>query len=69
MFTTSFEQGVVDQLYQHGAHYFIRKPSEFKLFKNLIHQTLAMIAQDLPADNIGIIAQPAKEKFVLALAK
>ena len=69
MFSTSFEQGVVDQLYLHGAHYFIRKPSEFRQLKKLIHQTIALIVQELPANNIGNIAQPLKEKFVLVLEK
>lgn len=69
MFSTSFEQGVVDQLYQHGAHYFIRKPSEFKQFKEIIRQTIALIAQKLPADNPGNIAQPTKENFVVILEK
>ena len=69
MFSTSFEQGVVDQLYLNGAQYFIRKPSEFTQFKKIIHQTLALIAQELPANNVENIAQPTKEKFVLVLEK
>src|ERR1035437_2560773 len=69
MFSTSFEQGVVDQLYLNGARYFIRKPSAFTQFKKVIHQTLALIAQKLPADNVGNIAQPTKENFVLVLKK
>jgi CheY-like chemotaxis protein len=69
IFSTSFEQGVVDQLYLNGAQYFIRKPSEFTQFKKIIHQTLALIAQKLPADNVGNIAQPTKENFVLVLKK
>lgn len=68
VYSTSFEQGVVNQLYQNGAHYFIRKPSEFAQFKKIIHQTLFLIAQELQADNIGNITQPAKEDFVLLLA-
>lgn len=67
MFSTSFEQGVVNQLYLNGAHYFIRKPSEFAQFKKIIHQTLFLIAQELPADNIGNVTQPEKENFVLLL--
>jgi len=69
MFSTSFEQGVVNQLYLNGAQYFIRKPSEFTQFKKIIHQTLALIAQELPANNVGNIAQPTKENFVLVLKK
>ncbi len=69
MFSTSFEQGVVDQLYLQGAHYFIRKPSEFKQLKKIIHQTIALIVQELPTNNIGNITQPMKENFVLVLEK
>lgn len=69
MFSTSFEQGVVDQLYLNGAQYFIRKPSEFGQFKKIIHQTLALMATILSTDIIGNIAQPEKENFVLILEK
>lgn len=69
MFSTSFEQGVVDQLYLNGAHYFIRKPSEFSQFKKIIHQTIALIAAALAADDIGNIPQPEKENFVLFVEK
>jgi CheY-like chemotaxis protein len=68
IFSTSFEQGVVDQLYLNGAQYFIRKPSEFAQFKEIIHQTLLLIVTT-PADNIGNIGQPEKENFVLILEK
>ena len=58
--STSFEQEVVNQLYQNGAQYFIRKPSEFSQFKKIIPQTLALILQ-------GNNSQPAKENFVITL--
>ena len=45
VFSTSFEQEVVNRLYQNGAHYFIRKPSEFSQFKKIIQQTLLLIIQ------------------------
>ncbi len=60
MFSTSFEQEVVDLLYKNGAHYFIRKPSEFSQFKKIIQQTLTLIAE-------GNISQPTKDNFVLTL--
>ncbi len=69
MFSTSFEQGVVDQLYLNGAQYFIRKPSEFTQFKKIIHQTINLISVALPGDNSRNIAQPGKENFVLVLEK
>jgi CheY-like chemotaxis protein len=60
VFSTSFEQEVVNQLYQNGAQYFIRKPSEFSQFKKIIEQALTLIMQ-------GDISQPAKENFVITL--
>ncbi len=60
MFSTSFEQEVVNQLYQNGAQYFIRKPSEFSKFKKIIQQTLTIIAKEN-------ILQPTRENFVLAV--
>ena len=44
IFSTSFEQEVVNLLYKNGAQYFIRKPSEFSQFKKIIQQTLTLIA-------------------------
>lgn len=69
IFSTSFEQGVVDQLYLNGAHYFIRKPSEFSHFKKIIQQAITHIATVLSGDNNQNIAQPEKEKFLLVLDK
>jgi CheY-like chemotaxis protein len=60
VFSTSFEQEVVNMLYQNGAQYFIRKPSEFSQFKKIIQQSLTLIAQ-------GDITQPTKENFVLTV--
>ncbi len=60
MFSTSYEQEVVNQLYQNGAHYFIRKPSDFLQFKKIIQYTLTHIAQ-------GDISQPSKDNFVLTV--
>ncbi len=45
IFSTSFEQEVVNLLYKSGAQYFIRKPSEFQQFKKIIQQTLAIIVE------------------------
>ncbi len=60
IFSTSFEQEVVNQLYQNGAQYFIRKPSEFSQFKIIIQQTLVRIMQ---VNNL----QPLRENFVITL--
>lgn len=67
MFSTSFEQEVVNQLYHNGAHYFIRKPSEFSQFKKIIQHTLTLIANEINTLNSGNLPQPAKENFVLTV--
>src|ERR1035438_3420451 len=41
IFSTSFEQEVVNLLYKNGAQYFIRKPSEFPQFKKIIQIGIA----------------------------
>jgi len=60
IFSTSFEQEVVNLLYKNGAQHFIRKPSEFSQFKKIIQQSLAPIVK-------GITLQPTQENFVLTL--
>ncbi len=60
IFSTSFEQEIVNLLYDNGAQYFIRKPSEFIQFKNIILHTLTLIMQNK-------VVQPAKENFVITL--
>ena len=60
VFSTSFEQEVVNRLYDNGAQYFIRKPSEFSLYKKIILHTLTLIMQK-------DISQMAKEDFVLTV--
>ncbi len=60
IFSTSYEQEVVNLLHESGAHYFIRKPSDFAQFKKIIYHTLLLIAQDE-------IAQPSRANFVLTV--
>ena len=60
IFSTSFEQEVVNLLYKNGAHYFIRKPSEFSQFKKIILHALTLIMQEK-------IMKPGKENFVLTV--
>lgn len=60
VFSTSFEQEVVNRLYDNGAQYFIRKPSEFSLYKKIIQHTLTLIMQNN-------VSQMAKEDFVLTI--
>lgn len=67
IYSTSFEQDVVNQLYKNGAHYFIRKPAEFSQLKKLIQQTITLLMRDLSIENTEIIQQPSLENFVLTL--
>ncbi len=61
IFSTSFEQEVVNLLYKNGAEYFIRKPSEFSQFKKIIHQTIITLI--VPQN----ITQPTRENFVITV--
>lgn len=58
VFSTSFEQDVVNLLYKKGAQYYIRKPAEFSELKRVIHRALVLATQEH-------MSQPAKEDFVL----
>jgi CheY-like chemotaxis protein len=58
IFSTSFNQDEINLLYKGGAHYYIRKPSEFAQLKKVIYQAL-MLATD---ENM---TQPVKENFVI----
>lgn len=60
MFSTSFEQEVVNLLYKNGAQYFIRKPSEISQFKKIIHRTIGLVAPEN-------ISRPARENFVITV--
>lgn len=60
IFSTSFEQEVVNRLYKNGAQYFIRKPSAFLQFKEIIQYALLLISDKS-------ISFPTKENFVLTV--
>jgi CheY-like chemotaxis protein len=60
IFSTSFEQEVVNMLYKNGAKYFIRKPFEFLQFKKIIQQTFTLISQEN-------MQKPSRENFVLTV--
>ena len=60
IFSTSFDQEVVNLLYKNGAQYFIRKPSEFTQFKKIIQQTLTLMMR--VSDS-----QPSRADFVITL--
>ena len=60
IFSTSFEQEVVNLLYKNGAQYFIRKPSEFSQFKKIIRQSLELVT-------LGNISQSTRDTFVITI--
>jgi CheY-like chemotaxis protein len=60
IFSTSFDQEVVNLLYKNGAQYFIRKPSEFPQLQKVILQALTLISKEN-------ISQPPRDNFVLTV--
>jgi CheY-like chemotaxis protein len=42
VFSTSYDPGIVNQLYQKGADQYIRKPEEFAILKETIHKILLL---------------------------
>ena len=67
IFSTSLEKEVVNMLYDNGAQYFIRKPSEFAQFQKIIFHVLTLVTQYLLDGEAGDIVQPEKENFVLSV--
>ncbi len=59
IFSTSFEQDVVNLLYKKEAHFYIRKPADFTQLKKVIHQALMLAADEETPP------QPTKDQFVL----
>ena len=66
IFSTSFQQVVADQLYDGGARYYIRKPSDFTQLKNVIYKVLMIINDDHSVSPDGNYTQPMKADFVLS---
>jgi CheY-like chemotaxis protein len=60
IFSTSYEQEVVNQLYLNGAQYFMRKPAEFLQLKKIIQQTVTLISN-------GVEVERSRERFVLTV--
>lgn len=60
IFSTSFEQEVVNLLHKNGAQYFIRKPPVFLEFKEIILHALLLILDES-------ISHSTKENFVLTV--
>ncbi|MCW3127245.1 MAG: rcp1 2 [Bacteroidetes bacterium] len=58
IYSTSFIPNVVNEVYEHGAHHYIRKPGEFSKLKRAIHQAISVTPQ-------SNLVQPARENFVI----
>jgi CheY-like chemotaxis protein len=58
IFSTSFEPIVVDQLYDNGARYYIRKPNDYSELKQVIVGVLTLTIS-------GPNAQPSRNQFEL----
>lgn len=58
IFSTSFDEEIINQLYINGADYYIQKPSGFGALKNVIHLALNLISEKNQL-------QPPKDSFVL----
>jgi CheY-like chemotaxis protein len=67
VFSTSFEKEVVNLLYESGAQYFIRKPSEFAQFQKIIFHVITLVTQHLLSGEATVIVQPGTENFVLSV--
>jgi len=58
IFSTIYDKEIADRLYNYGAYYFMRKPSNFSDLKNIMHRALAHIA-------VTTNSQPTRENFEL----
>ncbi|MEO5890301.1 MAG: response regulator [Ferruginibacter sp.] len=63
--STYFDQVVIDQLYEQGAQYCVRKPNEFSKLKKAIEQALNQTMAARSVDGAGSFIQPPKKDFVL----
>lgn len=59
IFSTIYDKEIADRLYNYGAYYFMRKPSNFSELKTIMHRALAHIA-------VTTNSQPTRENFELA---
>lgn len=61
IFSTSIDEVIADRLYKSGAHFYICKPPEYLLLKDVIHQALQLTSNknNLPLE------QTSRDKFVI----
>jgi len=58
IFSTCFDPSLIKKLYDNGAHYYIRKPADFKILKKVILETTQLISSKN-------IQQPERIDFIL----
>jgi DNA-binding NtrC family response regulator len=58
IFSTSFDIDIVKKLYNEGAHYYIRKPNEFRKFTEIVHYAISSVNQ-------AQLLKPTLENFIL----
>jgi CheY-like chemotaxis protein len=58
IFSTSYKVSVVDKLYANGAQYYICKPNDFAILKNIILRVLTLTSS-------VNLSQPPRDQFVL----
>lgn len=58
IFSTSFDNEIVTKLYNEGANFYIRKPSEFRKFAEIIHRAISAVNQ-------AQLLKSTRENFIL----
>lgn len=58
IFSTSFDIDIVRKLYDEGASYYIRKPTEFRKFTEIVHYAISTVNQ-------AQLLKPSLENFIL----
>jgi CheY-like chemotaxis protein len=58
IFSTAFDQDMINLVYKDAAHYYIQKPNEFALLKKVILKALTFISEKK-------ISLPVKKDFIL----
>ena len=58
VFSTCFDNEIIDKLHDSGANYYMRKPTGFLRLREIIERSLTLM-------QTSGLAQPARDKFVL----
>ncbi len=58
IFSTSFDPDIARKLYLDGAHFYMRKPSEFRVLTQVLHKALSLVNQ-------AQLLKPEEEGFIL----